>query len=222
MEKIKSIPFILLISGVPCVGKTTISYKLLEEYPFFKRITELDMIKTVIRSIIKENDCSYPNNEFNCLFCSTTDSNYDIFKQQAIILSRYVKEIVIRQKKRCIPTIIEGINIIPSVYFNNSIPIEGFKDNVLFVNLYISNEQEHIKRRFQRCKERNYTMNDEQIKEKIFKYKDKNLILHQETLKLANKVNNVFSIDISGMSQASIVHAIKDIINDYLKSLFDE
>ena len=53
MKSIKSIPFVLFISGVPCVGKTTISYKLLEEFPFFKRITELDIIKTCIRSLIK-------------------------------------------------------------------------------------------------------------------------------------------------------------------------
>jgi 2-phosphoglycerate kinase len=99
MEKIKSIPFILFISGVPCVGKTTISYKLLEDYPFFKRITELDMIKTVIRSIIKENENFRLNDDFNCLLSSTTDNNYDTFKQQALVLSRYVKEIVVRQKK---------------------------------------------------------------------------------------------------------------------------
>lgn len=62
-------------------------------------------------------------------------------------------------------------------------------------------------------------MSDDQIKEKIFKYKEKNFLLHKETLELSNKVNNVFSIDISGMSQNSIVTIIKKIMNDYLESI---
>ena len=216
MKSIKSIPFVLFISGVPCVGKTTISYKLLEEFPFFKRITELDIIKTCIRSLIKENNLQDKNENYKCLFESTTESDFATFKEQAKVLYNHIKCIVVRQKKRCIPTIIEGINIVPSIYFDNYIPKEGFKKNVLFINFYISDENEHFRRRLERCQDRNYSLQESIIKEKIINYTEKNKMLHEETLELSKKVDNVFSLDISELDISQVVEIIKNITTNYI------
>lgn len=212
---------ILIISGVSCVGKTTTAYNLLKEYPEFKRVSETDILRTMLRTAIKDigNGLTYTEKEklhqdYAPIFDSLTHGDMDTLKRHSIVFSKYVKEIVKRQQARKIPTIIEGISIVPSTYFHNNKPIDGFENNVVFINLFVSDEIEHIQRRFNRCQERGYEDTIDSVKGQVSNIrKDKNDILHKETLDLSTKVNNVFSIDISDMDQQMVMNRIMSIIS---------
>lgn len=212
---------ILILSGVSCVGKTTTAYNLLKKYPEFKRVSETDILRTMLRTIIKDIESSVDytdkekiRQEYASIFDSLTYGDINTLKRQSTMLSKYVKEIVKRQQARKIPTIIEGISIVPSTYFHNNTPIDGFDTNVIFINLFVSDESEHIRRRLNRCIEREYDNTFDSIKDQVANIRrDKNDVLHEETLELSAKVHNVFSIDISNMDQEMVVDQIINIIS---------
>lgn len=214
--------FVLILSGVQCVGKTTTAYNILKYNPEFRRVSELDIIRTVVRTTIRNTNSLNEKilyQHYWPLFETLSEANLLVAKEQSKLLIPYVKEIVERQQMRKIPTIIEGSSIIPSTYFHNNIPINGFKKNVIFVNLYLSDENEHLKRRINRCKEREYNYSENMTKEQILKIRNnKILMLHLETLELSKNANNVFSIDVANMTQDMMVDKILHIINNYLKT----
>ena len=41
---------ILMLSGVSCVGKTTTAYEIVKNYPEFRRVSEYDLMRTVVRT----------------------------------------------------------------------------------------------------------------------------------------------------------------------------
>lgn len=209
---------VILLSGVPCVGKTTTAYNILKKYPVFKRVAEVDIIKTVIKTVLKEDTIT--GTEFfyqhKYLFNSSTDSDFLALKKQASFLSKYVIEIIIRQQTRKIPTIIEGVGIVPGVYFADSQIKSFLNKNIIFINLFISNEEEHIKRRLKRCEEREYHKEVEKLKEKIYKNREKNILLHNETLELSKSYKNVFSIDISSMNEDNVIEKIFELADSFI------
>lgn len=215
--------FVLIISGVSCVGKTTAAYNLLKEYPEFKRVTEIDIIRMILRSTIKDvvNNLSYSDQnrlqeKFEHLFSSSTNEDFSVLKEQSKTLLRCVKEIVKRQQERKIPTIIEGVSIVPSVFFHDGKPLEGFEKNVLFINLFLSDENEHFLRREKRCFEREYTDSKESIHKRVDCIRNnKNDILHKETVELSLFANNVVSIDISHLDEKTVVCRIANTIQNY-------
>ena len=215
--------FILMLSGVPCVGKTTTAYNILKYQPEFRLVSELDIIRTIVRATIRNiENCQYVNKEmlqdqYAALFYSLSESNLSDCKKQSTLLVPYVREIVARQQRRNIPTIIEGLSIIPSTYFSNDKPIKGFEKNVFFINLFLSDEQEHIQRRYNRCKEREYQDTEDQIKEQVINIRNsKNCELHEETLELSKATKNVASFDVSNMDQDSVVKKILSILGNYI------
>lgn len=211
---------ILMLSGVPCVGKTTTAYNILKLAPEFRRVSELDIIRTVIRSVFRTlEDGDYLNKEvvqehYAALFNSLSEKDLPEAKQQSKLLIPFIKEIVDRQQKRKIPTIIEGSSIVPSTYFLNNKPIEGFEHNVIFINLYLSDENEHVQRRIHRCIERENTNRISSVQDKVSRIrKSKNYSLHHETLELSKGTNRVYSIDTADMNQDAVVDKILQIIN---------
>lgn len=213
-----------MLSGVPCVGKTTAAYNIVKRFPEFRRVSELDIIRTVVRAVIHSLEDSFIDKnaiqkQYLALFDSLSESNLDVAKEQSKLLIPYIKEIVVRQQMRKIPTVIEGSSIVPSTYFINNIPIDGFKDHVLFINLYLSNEHVHINRRMTRCYEREYDDNMEQIIDKVTHVREgKNFEIHKETLELSMRANNVFSFDVTNMTPDDIVSMIIIITQKYLKN----
>ena len=75
--------------------------------------------------------------KYSALFESITSNNFEITKLQSEQLLPYVKEIVLRQQRRRIPTIIEGAGIVPSTYFPDNQPLAWLNNHVVFINLYI-------------------------------------------------------------------------------------
>lgn len=216
--------FILILSGVPCVGKTTTAYNLLKQFPEFRRVSEIDIIRTVVRSVVRNLESEkylapkVIHDRYSALFESLSDKELSESKQQSKELIPYVKEIVNRQQLRKIPTIIEGSSIIPSTYFENTMPIAGFETNILFINLYLSDLEEHVQRRITRCKNREYLDNETLSREKINSIRNsKNELLHQETIELSKSVKNVFSIDVASLDPIKTINKIQDLIGVYLK-----
>ena len=213
---------IIMLSGVSCVGKTTTAYNLLQEIPQLRRVSELDIIRTMARAIVKEisgldfigiDTKEKINDFFNPLYDSITNGNFEALKRQSNIILKYIKEIVKRQQMRKIPTVIEGINIIPSLYFYNDKPIDGFQNNIVYINLFMSDIEEHKKRRLKRCKEREYTQTIQTINDKITKLAEHNFLLNKETLTLAKKHKNVFSFDVSNKSEKEVTSKILSFIS---------
>ena len=213
---------ILMLSGVPCVGKTTTAYNILKSAPEFRRVSELDIIRTVIRSVFRSlEDGDYLNKEvvqehYAALFSSLSEKDLPEAKQQSKLLIPFIKEIVDRQQKRKIPTIIEGSSIVPSTFFHNNKPIEGFEHNVIFINLYLPEENEHVQRRIRRCIERENANGISSAQDKVSKIRNsKNYLLHHETLELSKETNRVYSIDTADMSQDAVVDKIMQIIHSF-------
>lgn len=136
MKKIYELPsdLVVLISGVPGVGKTTISYELLKKYKEFRLVEETDIIREVLRGY---------NNYLSSVYQETTDNIYshDIFlsyamaRQQCKIMKNSIINIIKRQQRKGIASIINGVHIIPEeLYLDLSFP------NVIYINLYIDSE----------------------------------------------------------------------------------
>lgn len=220
MSKMLPNDIILLLSGVSCVGKTTTAFNLINSCSEFKVVTELDIIRTVIRETINNVSDYYKYfdkeailKEYSSLFESLTTGSFDTLKKQAKILLPYIKKIIYRQQEKNIPTIIEGMSIVPELFFNNNYePLEGFKHNIVFVNLYISNKDEHLRRRSLRCQERQYDCDYKTVEEKIDKMWDKNITLHNSTYKISQHTKNVYSIDISNLSEIETTNKVIHIL----------
>ena len=207
---------ILILTGVPCIGKTTTAYEITRRYPTFQRAVEMDIVSDTVRRVFKQN---LLEKDAPALFESITVQDLEVTKSQAKILLPYVKELVLRQQKRKLPTVLEGAEIIPSLFFSAGKPVEWINERVLFVNLYASNEQEQKNRRKARYLERNYPAEyDEIIRRESLVMWEKNERLHLETLTLASQFPNVFSVDISNLPPTPLAEKILQIVENYFKS----
>ena len=126
---------IILISGVPGAGKTTISWELLKTHQEFRLVEETDIIREILRGY---------NNHLTSVYKLSSDEiyahdiffNYDMAKQQCKIMKNSIINIIKRQQRKGIPSIINGVHIIPEELYL-SIPFP----NILYINLYIDSEK---------------------------------------------------------------------------------
>lgn len=216
---------ILMLSGVSCVGKTTVAYEIVKNYPVFRRVSEFDLLRTVVRTayeyLAKEAyiDKNELTSKYSALFESITSSNFDITKLQSEQLLPYVKEIVLRQQRRRIPTIIEGAGIVPNTYFPSNQPLSWLNNHVIFINLYISDEEEHISRRRSRSEERGYHESVSKTEIIISQSRaEKNQLLHIQTVELQQIFKNVFSLDVSSCSPSLAASKIMELVFDYFNN----
>lgn len=133
--------FIVFISGVPGVGKTTISYELLRRFKAFRIIEETDLIREVLRGYNFYLEQEFPIQSRDILErIRITDHNkllsLEEAKQQCEFMRSSFEYIVGRQKRKGIPTIINGVHIVPEA-------LNGLADNhnVIYINLYTHSEQ---------------------------------------------------------------------------------
>lgn len=216
---------ILMLSGVSCVGKTTTAYEIVKNYSEFRRVSEYDLIRTVVRTAYGQlSDEAYINksevmDKYNAVFKSITSNNFEITRLQSEQLVPYVKEIILRQQRRQIPTIIEGTGIIPNTYFPNNKPLPWITPHVVFINLYISDEKEHISRRKSRSRERSYHESDSKALAIISQCRaEKNQLLHRQAIELQQTYKNIFSIDISSCTPNQAANKIMNCVFDYFKN----
>lgn len=131
---------IVFISGVPSTGKSTLSYELLKKYNHFRIIEETDIMRDVLigynKFLISKSEVlsknilnSYP------IFDNTKVLSFEEASSQCEIMKNSITNIVLRQKRRKISTIINGVHIIP-----DKLKDLINEDNVLFVNLYVEDK----------------------------------------------------------------------------------
>lgn len=205
-EEIVPDGLIIFISGVPGMGKTTISYELLKHFSKFRIIEETDLIREVLRGY---ND--YLKNEFGNQMDFIFDKihitdhkkllSFEEAKVQCQIMKQSFKQILSRQQRKGIATIINGVHVIPEILMD----IAESK-NLIFVNLYVTNEHEIYKR----ISKRDST--SYMLKHIPFIFQT-NKDLHFSTEKISLEYPNIFNIDVTELSIDNTIKKIVDCIN---------
>lgn len=131
---------VVLISGVPGAGKTTISYELLKQYDFFRVIQETDLIREILRGYNEYLQDIDKGVSAGCTLWEkiiipdhTKIFNYEELKGQCNIMRKSIEQIILRQQRKGIASIINGVHLVPEV-------LNGIAENrkIKFINLYIS------------------------------------------------------------------------------------
>lgn len=194
---------IVFISGVPGVGKTTISYELLRKINKFRIIEETDLIREVLRGYNDYLKIEFGNQvDFVFETIQITEHTklltFEEAKIQCNAMKKSLEHIVARQQRKGIASIINGVHIIPEVI--NGI---GNNKNIIYINLYVTNEHEIYERILNRDPA-SYMLNYIPF---IFQT---NKDLYLSTEKLSLKYNYIFNIDVTCLS---IEDTIKKIIH---------
>lgn len=198
--------FILIISGMPGVGKSTLAINLIKKYSEFRSLNQMNLLRFATR-YYEELD-NYDIYEKGLRFLT-----YDEGKKYMLKLAPVIKAFSKRQMDKKIPTILEGIDFNPPclISYDKS---ESFFSKVLFVNLYCSEELIHYKRLIKREVQR---QNNPASVDSYFKnIRKNNELLHQEILKL--KVNNVKSLDVASLNEKQVLSIVEKIIAEQLHS----
>lgn len=191
---------IILISGVPGVGKTTISNELLKNYKEFRLVEETDIIREVIRGyesfLTEVGKCPtnniYPHNIF---------LSYEMAIQQCNIMKNSIINVIKRQQRKQIPSIINGVHIIPeTLYTNISFP------NILYIILYVDSEEAL----WERLKKRDPQKYTPQCIPYLYKT---NLELRNSVQRIPQESCMIYSIDVSTLSIEDTIYNINNILS---------
>lgn len=199
--------FIVFISGVPGLGKTTVSYELLKRYEQFRIIEETDLLREILRGYNNYLRSSF-GDEINSIINEIEISDHNKLlsledaKVQCKIMKSSFEQIVKRQQRKGINTIINGVHIIPELLFDIS-------KYTVFINLYVTDER-IIK---ERIKNRNP---DSYMLDFIpFIYKTNNE-LYNSTKEIALKTNNVFNLNVTDLDITQTLAGIQKCISRFL------
>ena len=141
--------FIVFISGVPGSGKTTVSYNLLKKYNEFRIVEETDLIREILLGYNEYLVNEYTEDYNFIKKINITDHNkllsLNEAKEQCKHMKYSLKNIVERQQRKGICTIINGVHIIPGM-LNELIK----SNNIIYINLYVNNQTELYNRIYNR------------------------------------------------------------------------
>ena len=205
--------FVVFISGVPGVGKTTISYEMLKLFDEFRIVEETDLIREVLRGYNEYIRDTFKDKVF-FLFEEIEIANaakflqYDEAKKQCEHMKKSLEKIIGRQKRKSITTIINGVHIVPEI-------LDGLYENedIIYFNLFINNKHSLL----DRWKERDpikYTIRNLSIAFQT------NLALSASTKILSKKSGNIFNnIDVTKLSieqtKAKIIRHLANRLQNY-------
>lgn len=196
---------VIFICGVPGMGKTTISYELLKKYEKFRIVEETDLIREVLRGYNDYLSRKFENQVrfiFEQIYITDHKKllSFDDAKFQCEIMKTSFEQIVARQQRKGISTIINGVHIVPEVLADML-----QNEKVVFINLYVTKEMEIYKRIFSRDS-KSYML------EHIPFIFQTNNDLYFSTEKMAVKYRNVFNVDVTDLSIDSTVSQIVERI----------
>lgn len=198
---------IIFISGVPGMGKTTISYELLKRINKFRIIEETDLIREVLRGYNDYLKFEF-GNQLDFVFdkIQITDHtkllSFEEAKLQCKTMKCSFKKIVARQQRKGIATIINGVHVIPEIL--NDI---AKNNNIIFINLYVTNEYEIYKRISKR------DSNSYMLEHIPFIFQTNNE-LYLNTEKISLKYHNIFNVNVTNLSIDNTVKKIISCINN--------
>ncbi|MBQ7104533.1 MAG: AAA family ATPase [Bacilli bacterium] len=129
---------LILLGGVPGVGKTTIAYELARTYKIDK-VLSIDVIKNVIKKFISNKQEPYLYTTTHEAYTLENLNIVDGYKKHSQILNKYVIDILDTFKNEKI-IILEGATLTKEI-------IKDLKDfQVYYFNLYLENESNLIER----------------------------------------------------------------------------
>lgn len=208
MNKENKLPdnLIVLIAGVPGVGKTTISYELLKKYKEFRLIEETDVIREILRGyneyLAKLNKLPL---EESTIYAHDIFLSYDMAKQQCKIMKNSIINIIKRQQRKRIPSIINGVHIIPEeLYLNIDFP------NIVYIILYVDSEDAL----WNRLKNRNpqkYKFNCVPLLYQT------NVDLLESSCRISDNLYKVYPINVSKLTIEDTLLKINDIFRSIYK-----
>ena len=176
----------------------------------FRIVEETDLIREVLRGYneyVKDefkNDTQYMFDKIE-ITDHTKLLSLDEAKQQCVYMKKSLENIVARQQRKGIPSIINGVHIIPEIL--NGIACNR---NIIYVNLFVTNENELYDRIINRNPS-SYMLNHIPF---IFQT---NCDLYKSTEKLTNGNNYIFNnIDVT---ELSVNETINEIINRFKKRI---
>lgn len=194
---------IIFISGVPGMGKTTISYELLKRFNKFRIVEETDLIREVLRGYNEYLQNEY-GNQIDFIFKKIYITDHkklltlEEAKFQCNIMKQSFMQIIARQQRKGIATIINGVHVIPEVLHDIA-----DEKKIIFINLYVTNEHEIYDRIYKR------DCTSYMLEHIPFIFQTNNE-LYLSTEKINAKSRTVFNIDVTGLS---IDNTINQIIN---------
>lgn len=203
MDKKNYLPkdLVILISGVPGVGKTTISYELLKTYTEFRLVEETDVIREVLRGY-NSHLASIYNLSLENIYAHDVFLSYEMARQQCKIMKNSIINIIKRQQRKRIPSIINGVHIVPEELYS-SIPLA----NILYINLYIDSE----KALWDRLKNRDPQKYKPEYIPLIYQT---NVDLNNSLLSIPKDLCKIYSVNVSNFS-------IQDTLSK-IEGFFDE
>lgn len=199
---------ILLISGVPGVGKTTISYNLLKQVPCFRIIEETDILRDALRgynvTLLQKYGSPLEKIFFDLeIYDHNKLLSFLEAKQQCILMKNSIRYIIERQQRKGIATIINGVHIIPETLIEllNS-------PSIYFINLYVRSE-ESLRQRLSKRDPNSYM-----LQHVPFIY-NANIDLLNSTQRLASLYSrSVYNIDVTSISITETIEQILTYITN--------
>lgn len=196
---------IIFLCGVPGMGKTTISYELLKKFNKFRIIEETDLIREVLRGYNEHLKIEFGNQVdfvFDKIYITdhTKLLTFEEAKFQCKIMKRSFEQIIARQQRKGIATIINGVHVIPEVLSDIA-----ENNNIIFINLYVTNKHEI----YERISKRDSTS---YMLEHIPFIFQTNTEQYLSTERISSKYRNIFNINVTGLSVENTINRIIDCI----------
>ena len=204
--------FIVFISGVPGVGKTTISYELLKMFDAFRIVEETDLIREVLRGYsdyikdVFKDKAQFLFEEIDIAH-SSKFLTYNDAKMQCEHMKKSLEKIIVRQKRKGISTIINGVHIVPDV-------LNGIFDNegIIYFNLLVNNELALMDRWKNRDQSKYTTAN-------LSTAFQTNIALYESMEKLSDKTTYLFNnIDVTDLNIEQTKIIVRRCIANRLQS----
>lgn len=203
--------FIVFISGVTGTGKSTLSNELLRTFDTFRIIEETDLIRETLRGYgeyLQEEfgDKIKPLLESKLITGHKKILTFDDTKQQCLYMRKSIEKIVERQQRRKIPSIINGVHIVPEI-------LDGIlgNRNVIYLNLYVDNQNEIYNRLFKRDPS-SFTL------DYISMFHETNIAIYLSTLKLSRKIEHLFNnINVTNLNAKEVLGIAIEQISKVVK-----
>lgn len=205
IKKEKLIPneFVLIISGMPGVGKSSLALNLVKKYNEFRSLNQMNLLRFATKYF--NNELSISNiQQFGLRFLTHEEG-----KKHMQNLVPIIREFIKRQIDKKIPTILEGVDFYPPYLysFNSN---DFFLEKVLFINLYCSEESIHYKRLTEREKLRQQNPSRVDLFFKNIRKKN-NLLYHDIEQFMHPKIKN---IDVAFLNKEQVLKRVEDIIKE--------
>ena len=193
---------IILIAGVPGSGKSTISYELLNTYDEIRIIEETDIIREILLGyneyLLKSERTKYEN-----IYTNDVLMTYDMAASQCEIMKHSLLQIIKRQQRKGIPTIINGVHIVPEILC----PFLSYND-LLYITLYLESEA-GLRARLETRNQKKYT------RESVPLLYEANKALAEKASQLSIKYPNVIPFNTETLSIDETVSDLKGLIDDF-------